>query len=157
MRCPFCSSTDTAVKDTRPNEDGSSIRRRRQCPECLSRFTTTERVYLRELLVKKKDGQIVDFDREKLVRSIRLALHKRPIDDERIERVATGIIRQFETSGETEIPTSSIGELVMTALRELDSVAYVRFASIYKNFHEAQDFEKFIEKLEVLPNVSSEG
>lgn len=148
MRCPFCSSADTAVKDTRPSEDSSSIRRRRQCPECLSRFTTIERVYLRELLVKKKNGQIVDFDREKLVRSVRLALHKRPIDDERIERVVTGITRQFETSGETEIPSSSIGELVMAALRDLDSVAYVRFASIYKNFHEAQDFEKFIEKLE---------
>ncbi len=148
MRCPFCSSTDTAVKDTRPSEDASSIRRRRQCPECLSRFTTIERVYLRELVVKKKDGHLADFDREKLVRSIRLALHKRPVDDERIERVTTGIMRQFETSGEVEIPSSSIGEAVMTALRDLDSVAYVRFASIYKNFHEAQDFEKFLERLD---------
>lgn len=156
MRCPFCNNTDTAVKDTRPNDDASSIRRRRQCPECLSRFTTIERVYLRELLVKKKNGDIEDFDREKLFRSIRLALHKRPIDDERIERMVTGIVRQFETSGELEIPTSSIGELVMTALRDLDSVAYVRFASIYKNFHEAQDFEKFIEKLED-PSLPSES
>jgi len=148
MRCPFCNNTDTAVKDTRPSEDASTIRRRRQCPECLSRFTTVERVYLRELMVKKKDGQIEDFDREKLFRSIRLALHKRPIEDERIDRIVTGIVRQFETSGESEIASSSIGENVMTALRDLDSVAYVRFASIYKNFHEAQDFEKFIERLE---------
>ncbi len=145
MRCPFCSHEDSGVKDTRPSEDSTSIRRRRQCPECLSRFTTIERVYLRELLVKKKDDKIEQFDRDKLTRSIRLALHKRPISDERIERVTSGIVRQFETSGETEIPTSAIGELVMTALLELDPVAYVRFASIYKDFHEAKDFEKFIE------------
>jgi transcriptional repressor NrdR len=147
MRCPFCSHEDTAVKDTRPSEDATSIRRRRQCPECLSRFTTIERAYLRELLVKKKGNRIENFDREKLIRSIRLALHKRPIDDERIERVVSGIVRQFETSGETEILSSAIGEVVMTALLELDPVAYVRFASIYRDFHEAQDFEKFIEKL----------
>ena len=146
MRCPFCSHEDSGVKDTRPSEDSTSIRRRRQCPECLSRFTTIERVYLRELLVKKKDDKIEQFDRDKLTRSIRLALHKRPISDERIERVTSGIVRQFETSGETEIPTTAIGELVMTALLELDPVAYVRFASIYKDFHEAKDFEKFIEK-----------
>jgi transcriptional repressor NrdR len=146
MRCPFCSHEDSAVKDTRPSDDSTSIRRRRQCPECLSRFTTVERVYLRELLVQKKDSRIEQFDRDKLTRSIRLALHKRPINDERIERVTSGIVRQFETSGETEIPTSSIGELVMEALLELDPVAYVRFASIYKDFHEAKDFEKFIEK-----------
>ena len=148
MRCPFCSNEDTAVKDTRPSEDSTSIRRRRQCPECLSRFTTIERAYLRELLVKKKDERIENFDREKLARSVRLALHKRPISDERIERVVSGIIRQFETSGETEIPSTAIGEVVMTALLELDAVAYVRFASIYKNFHEAQDFEELIGKLE---------
>ncbi len=146
MRCPFCSHEDSAVKDTRPSDDSTSIRRRRQCPECLSRFTTVERVYLRELLVQKKDSRIEQFDRDKLTRSIRLALHKRPINDERIERVTSGIVRQFETSGETEIPTSAIGELVMAALLELDPVAYVRFASIYKDFHEAKDFEKFIEK-----------
>lgn len=148
MRCPFCSHEDTAVKDTRPSEDATSIRRRRQCPTCLSRFTTIERVHLRELLVKKKDGRIKNFDREKLIQSLRLALHKRPIDEERIERVTSAIVRQLETSGETEIPTSTIGELVMTALLELDPVAYVRFASIYKDFHETQDFEKFIEDLE---------
>jgi transcriptional repressor NrdR len=147
MRCPFCSHEDTVVKDTRPSEDATSIRRRRQCPDCLSRFTTVERAYLRELLVKKKDNRIENFDREKLTRSVRLALHKRPVDDERIERVVSGIVRQFETSGETEIPASAIGELIMAALLELDSVAYVRFASIYKNFHEAEDFEKFISKL----------
>lgn len=148
MRCPFCSNEDTAVKDTRPSEDSTSTRRRRQCPECLSRFTTIERAHLRELLVQKKDGRIENFDREKLTRAIRLALHKRPINDERIERVVSGIVRQFETSGETEIPASTIGEVAMTSLLELDLVAYVRFASIYKDFHEAQDFEKFIGKLE---------
>src|SRR5260221_12348539 len=116
MRCPFCSHEDSGVKDTRHSEDSTSVRRRRQCPECLSRFTTIERVYLRELLVKKKDDRIENFDRDKLTQSIRLALHKRPFSDERIERVTSGIVRQFETSGETEIPTSAIGELVMTAL-----------------------------------------
>jgi transcriptional repressor NrdR len=148
MRCPFCNRADTAVKDTRPSDDAASIRRRRQCPECLSRFTTIERVYLRELFVKKKEGRVEPFDREKLFRSIRLALHKRPVDDERIDRIVTGIVRQFETSGEAEIPSSVIGESIMAALRELDPVAYVRFASIYKDFHEKEDFEKFIEKLE---------
>lgn len=147
MRCPFCSNDDTIVKDTRPNEDSSSIRRRRQCPECLSRFTTIERVHLRELLVKKKDGRIENFDRDKLSRSIRLALHKRPIDNERIERVISALVRQFETTGENEIPSHFIGESIMTALLELDSVAYVRFASIYKDFHETQDFEEIIESL----------
>ncbi|MBY0501280.1 MAG: transcriptional regulator NrdR [Alphaproteobacteria bacterium] len=148
MRCPFCNHEDTAVKDTRPSEDASSVRRRRQCPDCLSRFTTVERVHLRELLVKKKDGRIENFDREKLTKSLRLALHKRPVDDERIERVISGIVRQFEASGETEIPSPAIGELIMTALLELDPVAYVRFASIYRDFHEAQDFEKLIGKLD---------
>lgn len=148
MRCPFCNHEDTAVKDTRPSEDASSVRRRRQCPDCLSRFTTVERVHLRELLVKKKDGRIENFDREKLTKSLRLALHKRPVDDERIERVISGIVRQFETSGETEIPSPNIGELIMAALLELDPVAYVRFASIYKDFREAQDFEKLIGKLD---------
>ena len=147
MRCPFCSSTDTGVKDTRPSDDAASVRRRRQCPECLSRFTTIERVHLRELQVRKKDGRIEDFDRDKLIRSIRLALHKRPIEDERIERVVTSIVRQCETSGETEIPALFVGELVMLSLHDLDSVAYVRFASIYQDFHEAEDFEKFIETL----------
>ena len=147
MRCPFCSKDDTIVKDTRPSEDSNSVRRRRQCPDCLSRFTTIERAHLRELLVKKKDGRIENFEREKLTRSIRLALHKRPIDNERIERVISALVRQFETTGENEIPSHFIGESIMTALLELDSVAYVRFASIYKDFHETQDFEKIIEDL----------
>lgn len=147
MRCPFCSNNDTVVKDTRSSEDASSVRRRRQCPECLSRFTTIERAHLRELSVKKKDGRVENFDRDKLTHSIQLALHKRPIDNDRIERVISAIIRQLETTGETEIPTHIIGESVMAALFELDSVAYVRFASIYKDFHKTQDFEKFIETL----------
>ncbi len=149
MRCPFCSNNDTVVKDTRPSEDASSIRRRRQCPECLSRFSTIERASLRELLVKKKDGRVENFDREKLNRSIQLALHKRPIDSERIDRVISAIVRQLETSGESEIPSNTIGESIMTALLSLDSVAYVRFASIYKDFHETQDFEKIIENLKM--------
>lgn len=148
MRCPFCGSEDSAVKDTRTNEDGSSIRRRRHCPDCCSRFTTIERVQLRELLVKKKDGRAEPFDREKLRRAIALALHKRPVDAEKIERVITGIVRQFEATGETEILADKIGEKVMESLSELDSVAYVRFASIYKDFHETKDFEDFIVTLD---------
>lgn len=147
MRCPFCSNDDTIVKDTRPSEDASSVRRRRQCPDCLSRFTTIERAHLRELFVKKKEDRVENFDREKLSRSIKLALHKRPIDNERIERVISALVRQFETTGENEISSHAIGESVMVALLELDSVAYVRFASIYKNFHETQDFENIIESL----------
>jgi len=149
MQCPFCSHDETIVKDTRPSEDSSSVRRRRQCAECLSRFTTIERPHLRELLVKKKDGRIEIFDRDKLTRSIRLALHKRSIDNERIERVVSTIVRQCEVIGENEIPSHTIGESLMTALLELDPVAYIRFASIYKDFHKTQDFEKFIESLEV--------
>ena len=147
MRCPFCSNDDTVVKDTRPSEDSSSVRRRRQCPECLSRFTTIERAHLRELFVKKKDGRVENFDRDKLAHSIQLALHKRPLEHERVERVISALVRQFETRGENEIPSHRIGESVMAALLELDSVAYVRFASIYKDFHETQDFEKIIEGL----------
>jgi transcriptional repressor NrdR len=148
MRCPFCSNNDTIVKDTRPNDDTSAVKRRRQCPECLSRFTTIERPHLRELSIKKKDGRIENFDRDKLTHSIQLALHKRPIDPERIERVISAIVRQLETSGENEIPSHIIGESVMSALLALDSVAYIRFASIYKDFHKTQDFEKFIGSLE---------
>lgn len=152
MRCPFCSNNDTIVKDTRPSEDANSTRRRRQCPECLSRFTTVERVHLRELFVKKKDGRIESFDRDKLTRSLQLALHKRPIDNERIERVISAIVRQLETTGENEIQSHVIGESIMAALLALDSVAYVRFASIYKDFHKTQDFEKFIETLKNNPS-----
>ena len=148
MRCPFCNNEDTTVKDTRSSDDGTMIRRRRQCPDCLSRFTTTERVHLRELVVKKKDGRTEVFDREKLFKAIRLALHKRPVEDDRIERVITGLVRQFESSGESEIDSTLIGEQVMEALAQLDSVAYVRYASIYKDFHETKDFEQFIERIE---------
>lgn len=145
MRCPFCSHENSAVKDTRPGDDLTTTKRRRQCPECFSRFTTIERIFLRDLSVKKKDNRVEGFNRDKLTRAIRLALHKRPVDDDRVDRLVSSIIRQFETSGETEIPSYEIGELVMSALMDLDSVAYVRFASIYKDFHKAQDFEDFIE------------
>jgi len=135
------------VKDTRTSEDGTSIRRRRQCPDCLSRFSTAERVYLRELWVHKKEGRTEIFDREKLRNSVKLALHKRPVGDEQIEKVINGIVRQLETLGESEIASDAIGSLVMETLSDLDSVAYVRFASVYKNFREAQDFERFIDTL----------
>ncbi|MGL4825861.1 MAG: transcriptional regulator NrdR [Alphaproteobacteria bacterium] len=148
MRCPFCAFTDTVVKDSRPGEDHTTIRRRRFCPSCSSRFTTLERAHLRDLMVIKKEGRLEAFDQEKLVRSLRLALHKRPIDHERIERVVTALIRQLETSGEAEIPTSLIGEKVMEALSGLDSVGYVRYASIYRNFREVKDFEEFIGEIQ---------
>lgn len=147
MRCPFCGNDDTQVKDSRPTEDGSAIRRRRQCPMCSARFTTFERVQLRELTIVKTDGRKVPFDRDKLLRSLRISLNKRPIDDERIERLVNGIQRRLETSGETEINSKVIGEMVMDALRDIDMVAYVRFASVYRNFREAQDFERFVDSL----------
>lgn len=147
MRCPFCGNEDTQVKDSRPTEDNSAIRRRRQCPNCGARFTTFERVQLRELTVLKSTGQREPFDREKLVRSMTIALQKRPVDSERLERVVNGIVRRLESSGESEIPTKLIGELVMDALATLDQVAYVRFASVYRNFREARDFEEFVGKL----------
>ncbi len=144
MRCPFCGHEDTQVKDSRPTEDSSAIRRRRFCGNCGQRFTTVERVQLRELTVVKSDARRVAFDRDKLARSIRTALRKRPIQEERIERIVNGIVRQLEASGESEIPSKQVGELVMDTLRELDSVAYVRFASVYRNFREAKDFEDFV-------------
>ena len=147
MRCPFCGHEDTQVKDSRPTEDNSAIRRRRQCPNCGARFTTFERVQLRELTVLKSTGQREPFDREKLLRSMTIALQKRPVDSERLERVVNGIVRRLESSGESEIPTKLIGELVMDALATLDQVAYVRFASVYRNFREARDFEEFVGKL----------
>ncbi len=147
MRCPFCGNQDTQVKDSRPTEDNSAIRRRRQCTNCGARFTTFERVQLRELTVLKSNGKRETLDRDKLHRSITLALKKRPVDSERLERVVNGIVRRLESSGESEIPSKLIGELVMDALANLDSVAYVRFASVYRNFREARDFEAFIEKL----------
>lgn len=147
MRCPFCGHTDTQVKDSRPTEDHAAIRRRRSCPECGSRWTTFERVQLRELTVVKKGGDKSPFDREKLLRSLKIALRKRPVDEDRIERIVNGIQRRLETLGESEIPTKVIGELVMENLRDLDKVAFVRFASVYKNFREAKDFEDFVEHL----------
>ena len=144
MRCPFCGNDDTQVKDSRPTEDNTAIRRRRFCPACGARFTTFERVQLRELTVMKKTGKRVPFDRDKLARSIQIALRKRPIDPERIERLTTGIVRRLESMGESEIPSDVIGEMVMDALANVDQVAYVRFASVYKNFREAKDFEAFI-------------
>ncbi|MDA1101535.1 MAG: transcriptional regulator NrdR [Proteobacteria bacterium] len=144
MRCPFCGHSDTQVKDSRPTEDNAAIRRRRFCADCGSRFTTFERVQLRDLTILKKNGQRVAFDRDKLIRSIQMATRKRPVDEERIERVVNGIQRRLESSGEGEIRSETVGELVMEALSNLDSVAYVRFASVYKNFREARDFEDFV-------------
>lgn len=147
MRCPFCSHDDTQVKDSRPTEDNSAIRRRRQCPACAARFTTFERVQLRELTVVKKSGKREIFERDKLERSVRIALRKRPVEPEQMDRLVTGIVRQLESMGESEIPAHQIGELVMERLEALDPVAYVRFASVYKNFREAKDFETFVGKL----------
>ena len=147
MRCPYCRGLDTQVKDSRPTEDSSAIRRRRSCPACSARFTTFERIQLRELMVVKKNGQRKPFERDKLARSIITACRKRPVDGERIERVANSIQRRLESMGEADIPSSIIGEMVMEALQGLDKVAYVRFASVYKNFREAKDFENFVENL----------
>ena len=144
MRCPFCLHNDTQVKDSRPTEDNAAIRRRRFCADCGSRFTTFERVQLRELMILKKNGQRVPFERDKLIRSIQLACRKRPVDETRVERVVNGIQRRLESSGESEIRSETVGELVMEALSNLDPVAYVRFASVYKNFREARDFEDFV-------------
>ncbi len=147
MRCPFCGHNDSQVKDSRPAEDGAAIRRRRHCPGCGARFTTFERVQLRELQVVKSSGRRVSFDRDKLMRSVQVALRKRPVDPERTERMVTGIVRRLESMGETDIPSSIIGELVMEGLAGLDDVAYVRYASVYKNFREARDFEQFLGNL----------
>jgi transcriptional repressor NrdR len=146
MRCPFCGCEDTQVKDSRPTDDRAAIRRRRLCPNCAARFTTFERVQLRELTVVKKNGQREPFDRDKLARSIQISMRKRPIEPERVERVINSIVRQLESSGENEIPSNEIGELVMEALATLDKVAYVRFASVYRNFREAKDFREFIDR-----------
>ena len=148
MHCPFCGHADTQVKDSRPSEDGAAIRRRRYCIGCGQRFTTIERVQLRELTVIKADGRRVAFDRDKLARSIRIALRKRPVPEERIERIVTGVVRQLEASGEAEVSSKQIGELVMETLKDVDAVAYVRFASVYRNFREAKDFEAFVGSLD---------
>ncbi len=144
MRCPFCSSLDTQVKDSRPTDDSSAIRRRRVCPDCGGRFTTFERVQLRELVVVKRSGQREIFDRDKLQRSIDIALRKRLVDGERVERMINGIVRQLESQSEGEVTSEQIGQLIMEGLKGLDEVAYVRFASVYKNFEEASDFKDFL-------------
>ncbi len=148
MRCPFCGHDDTQVKDSRPAEDGGAIRRRRFCANCGQRFTTVERVQLRDMFVVKTDGRRVPFDREKLARSISIALRKRPVEEERVERVVSSIVRRLEASGDTDIPSKQIGELVMETLKDIDEVAYVRFASVYRDFREARDFEAFLGSLE---------
>ena len=146
MRCPFCGSDETQVKDSRPTEDNSVIRRRRLCPNCNARFTTFERVQLRELTVLKKQGRREAFDRDKLYRSIEKAVRKRPVESERVERLVSGIVRRLESMGETDIDSKQIGALVMEGLKTLDPVAYVRFASVYRNFREVNDFEKFVDQ-----------
>ena len=147
MRCPNCGSLDTQVKDSRPTEDSSVIRRRRVCLACNFRFTTFERVQLRELTVIKRNGRRVPFDRDKLVRSVQIALRKRPVDQERVEKMVSAIVRELESGGESEISSEAIGEIVMEHLRALDDVAYVRFASVYRNFREAKDFETVLGEL----------
>ena len=147
MRCPFCGNDDTQVKDSRPTEDSSAIRRRRICPSCGGRFTTFERVQLRELTVVKKSGRKVPFDRDKLARSVNTALRKRAVEPERVERMISGVVRQLESLGEQEITSDQIGEFVMDGLKNLDDVAFVRFASVYKNFGKADDFRSFLSEL----------
>ena len=147
MRCPFCGNADTQVKDSRATEDASAIRRRRCCQACGSRFTTFERIQLRELTVLKSDGRRAAFDRDKLLRSVLIATRKRPVDPDRVDRMVTGIVRRLESLGEPEVNSNVIGEMVMDGLSNLDQVAYVRFASVYKNFREARDFEQFVGEL----------
>ena len=153
MRCPYCGCENTQVKDSRPTEENQSIRRRRSCEDCGGRFTTFERVQLREIVVAKRSGRRVAFDREKLSRSVEVALRKRPIKPERIERMVSGIVRQVESMGEQEIPSSVIGELVMEALKGLDPVAYVRFASVYRDFREASDFQEVLGEIARAPET----
>ena len=148
MKCPFCANPTTSVKDSRSADDNATIRRRRVCTECQGRFSTVEHVQLLTLKVKKKSGVVEPFKREKLEGSLKTALHKRPLDDERVEKVINGIIRRLEVMGDVEIPTTTIGEIVMETLHDLDSVAYVRFASVYRDFHEAGDFKKFVKDIQ---------
>ena len=144
MRCPFCGHAESQVKDSRPSEEGVAIRRRRMCPECGSRFTTFERVQLRELTILKRSGRRAPFDREKLVRSVSVAIRKRPVEPERVEQMVNTIVRQLENMGETEIASSVVGELVMKSLKGLDDVAYVRYASVYRDFRQTEDFADFL-------------
>ncbi len=147
MRCPFCGNADTQVKDSRPTEDSAAIRRRRICPQCGQRFTTFERVQLRELTVLKRNGRRTPFDRDKLLRSVQIALRKRPVDPDRIDQMVSGIVRRLESQGDEEINSETIGELVMDGLKQLDDVAYVRFASVYRNFRDPKDFEDVLGEL----------
>ncbi|MFT9458110.1 MAG: transcriptional regulator NrdR [Acetobacter orientalis] len=151
MRCPFCGNPDSQVKDSRPNEEGSAIRRRRACLSCGQRFTTVERVQLRDLIVVKADGRRAPFEREKLARSIRIALRKRPVPDTRIEQIVTGLVRQLEAVGETEVSSARIGGLAMDVLRDVDTVGYVRFASVYRDFTEAKDFSEILTSMDGSP------
>jgi transcriptional repressor NrdR len=151
MRCPYCAGENTQVKDSRPTEENAAIRRRRVCPDCGGRFTTFERVQLRELIVVKRSGRKVPFDRDKLATSVQIALRKRNIDTERVERMISGIVRQLESLGEIEVPSHQIGELVMEALKGLDPVAYVRFASVYRDFREASDFAEVLGEIARAP------
>ena len=144
MRCPFCGHLESQVKDSRPSEDGAAIRRRRLCPQCGGRFTTFERVQLREITILKRSGRRSPFDRDKLARSIAIALRKRPVDAERVERMVSGIVRQLESMGETELRSEVVGNMVMKALKALDEVAYVRYASVYRDFRQTDDFAKFL-------------
>ena len=149
MRCPYCMNADTQVKDSRPTEENTVIRRRRACPDCGGRFTTLERIQLRELTIIKNTGRKVPFERDKLMRSVQVALRKRPVEPERIERMVSGIVRRLENLGESEVPAKLVGELVMEGLYALDQVGYVRFASVYRNFREAKDFEEFLGEMSV--------
>ena len=153
MRCPYCGSDDTQVKDSRPSGDNTSIRRRRVCAVCGGRFTTFERIQLRELTVVKKSGRRVPFDRDKLTRSVQVALRKRQVEPDKVERMINGIVRQLESGGDAEIPSEQIGLLVMEGLKRLDDVAYVRFASVYRNFREAKDFESLLDELQSDPTL----
>ena len=149
MRCPYCMNADTQVKDSRPTEENTVIRRRRVCPDCGGRFTTFERIQLRELTIIKNTGRKVPFERDKLMRSVQVALRKRLVEPERIERMVSGIVRRLENLGESEVPAKLVGELVMEGLYALDQVGYVRFASVYRNFREAKDFEEFLGEMSV--------
>lgn len=157
MRCPYCGCENTQVKDSRPSEDNSVIRRRRNCSDCGGRFTTFERIQLRELTVHKRSGRHVPFDRDKLVRSVQVAMRKRPVEPDRLERMVSGIVRQLENAGDSEVSASTIGKMVMDGLKALDDVAYVRFASVYKDFREARDFEELLGELSSSEDINSEG
>ncbi len=157
MRCPFCGDLESQVKDSRPSEDGAAIRRRRMCPACGGRFTTFERVQLRELTIVKRSGRRTPFDREKLIRSISIALRKRPVDSERVEKMVSGIVRELESMGETEIPSHVVGELIMKALKSLDEVAYVRYASVYRDFRDPREFSRFLGEEGLSREAEAEG